>query len=197
MSLAFHSTGTVLPPWRYTKSMLTKWQPRHSVDLSLRPAVSPTAASKQPAAAQALPPIAAPAVVRSCLLFRTARAVSEASGSSSISSGTTCFLAPCRSQSGSSCNQVMLCTQAHSSHNHPPQLDPRQLQQEPYVMRHNSEECSSPVMQVSMTTEVLPDGSAVEMFPARRRLSYEPLRRVVGGFAASLGSSAHNSLLIA
>lgn len=201
MSLAFHSTGTVLPPWRYAKSMLTKWQPRQSIDLNLRPAASPTAAAKARATHPALPPMAAPAVVRSSLLFRNAQAVSEASGSSSNStgSGTTCFLAPCKSQSGSSGNQAILTTQVHSSssHHHQQQVDTHQRQQDPYVARHNSGECSSPIMQVSVTRELLPDGSAVEMFPARRQLSYEPLRRVVGGFAASLGSSARNSLLTA
>eukprot|EP00775_Hariotina_reticulata_P002912 gene2912-3199_t len=37
MSLAFHSTGIVLPPWRYAKSMLSKWLPRRgSLDVNLK-----------------------------------------------------------------------------------------------------------------------------------------------------------------
>ncbi|KAF6263128.1 hypothetical protein COO60DRAFT_1491914 [Scenedesmus sp. NREL 46B-D3] len=33
MSLAFQAAGIVLPPWRHTRSMLSKWQPRRSIEL--------------------------------------------------------------------------------------------------------------------------------------------------------------------
>ena len=34
ISLAFQQSGATLPPWRHTASMLSKWQPRKSEDVS-------------------------------------------------------------------------------------------------------------------------------------------------------------------
>ncbi len=42
MALAFSSTGVVLPPWRQTHSMLSKWLPRKSLDEQVpRPSMAP------------------------------------------------------------------------------------------------------------------------------------------------------------
>lgn len=216
MSLAFHSTGNVLPPWRYTKSMLSKWQPRQSIDLSVMPARAPAATSKeqlQPAgASQTLPPMAAPAVVRSSLLFRNVRAVSEASGSNSSgaisypaagqsrsgSSRESCSTAisnssatpgqyPMDCPSGSSGNQDLLAAQQeHQHHSH---------QDDQAAVGQAGDDSFSSLRRMMSDAAALPTSTALEMLPARRQLSYEPLRRVVGGFAASLGSGAHNFLL--
>ena len=37
LTLAFKVNGAVLPPWRQAASMLTKWQPRRSMDHAVRP----------------------------------------------------------------------------------------------------------------------------------------------------------------
>eukprot|EP00882_Tetradesmus_deserticola_P022091 GHRQ01023974.1.p1 GENE.GHRQ01023974.1~~GHRQ01023974.1.p1 ORF type:complete len:347 (+),score=102.97 GHRQ01023974.1:233-1273(+) len=47
MSLAFQAAGIVLPPWRRTKSMLSKWQPRRSVELPATAGAKADAAAPQ------------------------------------------------------------------------------------------------------------------------------------------------------
>lgn len=44
LTLAFKASGSVLPPWRQTSSMLTKWQPRRSTDLQVNIAFGPAPA---------------------------------------------------------------------------------------------------------------------------------------------------------
>jgi hypothetical protein len=37
LTLAFKVNGAILPPWRQAASMMTKWQPRRSLDHAFRP----------------------------------------------------------------------------------------------------------------------------------------------------------------
>ena len=47
MSLAFERQGLSLPPWRQSKSLLSKWLPSRSRDLELSPYASPRASSPE------------------------------------------------------------------------------------------------------------------------------------------------------
>lgn len=221
MSLAFHSTGTVLPPWRYTKSMLSKWQPRQSVDLSLLPGRQSGKQHEQqlPYGGHPLPPMAAPAVVRSSLLFRNVRAVSEASGSDSSTStcclaGGKCQVSNCSTaapdssatsdvtsmacQSGSSGNQVLLASK-HQQHNAQHHQQQRQGQPPPDGRSEQFRDFAMfPCQQAGFDAGVVPVSTAThQMLPVRRHVTFEPLRRVVGGFAASFGSGAQSAMLAA
>jgi len=53
ISRAFQQAGATLPPWRHTASMLSKWQPRKSEDVSFE---GQTLDSRTPSLPQDLPP---------------------------------------------------------------------------------------------------------------------------------------------
>jgi uncharacterized protein (TIGR01615 family) len=161
MSLAFHAAGIVLPPWRQTKSMLSKWQPRRSIEL---PAVAAAAA----AAATAV-------MVDNRQQDRTA----AAAGSEASSNGEGGLL---QSGVGGYGSGFSAATHVGSSNsNDSSAAGSGERQQVPSVLRHGSGiSCAAP--------QLASHGLGSIAVPVQRQTSFEPLQRVVGGFAVSLAA---------
>ncbi|KAF8072496.1 hypothetical protein HT031_000155 [Scenedesmus sp. PABB004] len=188
MVLAFRAAGAVLPPWRQTASMLSKWQPRRSVDLPLPapgppggPGAAPPAA---PAAHPRVPRVAAPAQSPHGLLrggapaAAPARAGCAAFGSAAASSGAStgsalAGSALAGSSTGSSCSGARCNTGVARA---------LLLGPEP-----GSAAAGQALSRLARQVSAGCGSRADEGVPARRQVS-EPLQRVVGGFAASVAA---------
>uniref|UniRef100_A0A383VS09 Uncharacterized protein n=1 Tax=Tetradesmus obliquus TaxID=3088 RepID=A0A383VS09_TETOB len=162
MSLAFHAAGIVLPPWRHTKSMLSKWQPRRSVEL--------------PAAATAAAVSAVVAVRSREESKQQAAAAEEASAPSSGDSGLLQGAAGPGSSSGFSA-----ATDAGSANSNGCSASGSAgRQQLPCMLRQGSgTSCAAPALESHVGSGAV---------PVQRQRSFEPLQRVVGGFAVSLAA---------
>jgi uncharacterized protein (TIGR01615 family) len=158
MSLAFHAAGIVLPPWRQTKSMLSKWQPRRSIEL---PAVAAAAAA------------VSAVMIDSRQQDRTA----TAAGSEASSNGESGLL-----QSGGYGSGFSAATHVGSSNsNDSSAAGSGERQQVPSVLRQASGiSCAAP--------QHASHGLGSVAVPVQRQTSFEPLQRVVGGFAVSLAA---------
>lgn len=212
MSLAFHSMGIVLPPWRYTKSMLSKWQPRRSVDLSL-----PAAAAGPAASTAATPATAGDAFCKQAVgqhQFQPRQTAGMTASSASVAAvpvscgGRSSVLHDCQlTGSGGSSSAATHLTGSNGSSSSDNRQQGSQLlaahtllygpelqlrgsaddaapasivgsgsgsgrHQLPAVLRQLSGTCGVPVI--------------CDAVPVKRQTSFEPLQRVVGGFAASL-----------
>eukprot|EP00879_Flechtneria_rotunda_P015707 GHRR01016429.1.p1 GENE.GHRR01016429.1~~GHRR01016429.1.p1 ORF type:complete len:370 (+),score=117.36 GHRR01016429.1:1124-2233(+) len=214
MSLAFQQTGSVIPPWRQTRSMVSKWLPRRSIDLPATVAAAGKAAAATAAGGMALPTqhnlanvIASAAAARSHFLAGS-QAVSSSS-SSGASSSSCCMghagpVARMNSSevssasSGAQVNNSTLNTQQHGA---AAGTDSSAAES---IASHTSSPGSQlvPITQSRLGDQQqlqgiimqrlcgIGDSSSFAQAHLNRRQSFEPLQRVVGGFGPSTAQVA-------
>jgi uncharacterized protein (TIGR01615 family) len=107
MSLAFEQHGLSLPPWRQSKSLLSKWLPSKARDLDISPYGSPRAASPE----VQLPLTAFAAVARSAAPASTGAPSGTASGFA-VSEAGSGSITPAFSGDDASPRAVLRCASA-------------------------------------------------------------------------------------
>jgi uncharacterized protein (TIGR01615 family) len=160
MSLAFHAAGIVLPPWRQTKSMLSKWQPRRSIEL---------------------PAVAAAAALSAVLADSRQQDRTAAAGSEAGSNGENGLLQSGAGGYGSGSGLSAATHVGSSNSNDSSTAGSAERQQVPSVLRQGPGiSCAAP--------QLASQGLSSVAVPVQRQTSFEPLQRVVGGFAVSLAA---------
>jgi uncharacterized protein (TIGR01615 family) len=173
MSLAFHAAGIVLPPWRQTKSMLSKWQPRRSIELpAATAAAAASAAVVQDRSQQD----------RSQQQRERTTATAAAAGSEASSNGDDGGLLQSGVGGYGSGSGFSAATDVGSSNSDDSSAaGSAGRQQVPSVLRQGSGICCA-------APQLASHGLSSIAVPVQRQTSFEPLQRVVGGFAVSLAA---------
>lgn len=205
MALAFKEAGSVMPPWRTTRSMMTKWMPRKSLDLPLgasaggpvsthhaaavNPAGGPAAAAACHASTGAAAGLAGGRAVRnSTRLLRQACHAAEAAEHSPLAPSSAA--SGMRSASSSNCSSTSAtpvvsvgCDSAAASPTTacgPVRPDLLPAAEAPTAAQQAAADHSSghAVHVPAAKTSVLRSSSAAQQVVK----CFEPLTRVVGGF---------------
>jgi hypothetical protein len=182
MSLAFHSTGIVLPPWRYAKSMLSKWLPRRgSLDVNVKlataggvgvavPVMKAAVAQHASVAGGATGAVPAAAGVNNRSTRGRGTTLSGCDQASNVSAGSRVFSVTCYPATSSSSSGCSTSNDAHQDTVQVPDAMPIQTS---VVGRTRS--------------GLLPDSCGSGL----KQHSFEPMQRVVGGFGVSAATAFH------